>query len=69
MHFIQYCLQFGDRWIEVDMIGKTYFVGYILSSHAIGQFGSDFDAGIVRFILAVLRVKNDLYCCFCQIYE
>ena len=29
--FIQYYLQFEDRWIEVDRVGKTYFVGFIIS--------------------------------------
>ena len=30
MNFIQYCLQFGDRWIEMDRVGNTYFFGYII---------------------------------------
>ena len=34
------------------------------SSHAIGQFGSDFDIGSVRFSHVILRNTNDVDCCF-----
>ena len=33
-------------------------------SYAIGQFGFDFDAEIVRFTVVVLRVRNDIHFMF-----
>ena len=56
MDFIQYCLQFGymDRWIEVDRVGNTDFVGYII---CFGRFGdSEKSRLLIGCLVTVLPV-------------
>ena len=54
MNFIQYCLKFWDKLIEVDRVGKTYFVGYILSFWKFG--GSEKSRLLIGCLVTVLPV-------------